>query len=100
MYFTWMESRAYGAVFSDSFVGKIKVVYSHSSGSNSAVVKYKYGAENLQTLTISGTFVSISKNTIRLGATGSKSQILYGTMNEYTIYSRVLSQSEIDDFFA
>lgn len=91
-----------GTVF--SILQKMKVVVTHEAGS-STMKLYVKNATNTskETRSVSGTYVyGQSSSELRIGAKNDNgaSQKLIGTIDQLIVYNKVLSEEELDAFFA
>ena len=80
---------------------RMRIAYRHEKGSNKAVVACKVNDGNINTLTISSNFISNGERPLYVGGAGpTANENWEGTINKCTVYDSVLSDAEINEFFA
>ena len=82
-----------------SYTGRVRVVLTHSLGSDALTYYIKVGSAQIIQGTLSGTFTNITAN-LAIGGTLSGTEGFNGTVNSFKMYDYVLNQTKIDDFFA
>lgn len=78
--------------------GRIRILCSHVAGSGSTTVMWKTDSD-VTTFTLSNTFTAHSGNLVVAGTASSTTNTWVGTLNKFEVYSKILEQNEIDDFF-
>ena len=79
---------------------RIRIAYSHEANSGKAKISYKINNNAVQSATQTATFVSCSSTLKFGGISSTPSENWVGTLNRCTLYDVVLSNDEIDSFFA
>lgn len=77
--------------------GRKRILLSHEADANVVRIYAKMDSGNLLTSTLTGTYAS--SGSITIGGAGGN-MIKSGLINKYQIYDRILTQKEIDAFFA
>lgn len=99
--FFWMTSRtdSHSIPLAASYVGKVKLVLTHSAGSDAMTYYVKVGKKAVVTSGLSATFRSINAN-LAVGGSVSNNQSFNGTVNKFAVYDTVKSSAEINAFLA
>ena len=83
--------------FGRSSSGRIRILYSHEINSNTVTVKWKSSGD-VTTFTLSNA-ITTHDNALYVGGNTTAANNWVGTLSKFEVYDRILSQSEIDDFF-
>jgi hypothetical protein len=98
----WMTAKNVSSSSSDiplniNYTGRVRLVFTHTQGSNSMKYFVKIGTDEIITNTLSSSFTPITTN-LAIGGTLSGSQVFNGTVNSFRLYDTVLTQTDIDAF--
>lgn len=80
-----------------NYVGNFKYIVTHVAGSGQWHIYYKKGSDGVVDEVRTSAFVPVTGQ-ITIGGTASATQVFNGTVNSATVYSKVLSASEITAF--
>lgn len=81
--------------------GRHRYIITHEADSNDVTLLYKKDNEQLLTFTQTSTFVPASANWFYIGSGANTDNALPPcVINDLTVYNRILSQAEINAFFA
>ena len=99
----WYAHAVHGLSITGSSTAPARHRYciTHDANSKTATLYYKRNNDTVQTVTVTTTNFVTTQASVKFGANANdQTSLPAGTVNNAKIYNRVLSQSEIDAFFA
>ena len=100
----WMTAKSGTGGTSDvplsySYVGNVKIVFTHEVGSGKMTYYVKVGSNAVVSATRTSTYTAITTD-LAIGGNLSNTQPFNGTVNSFVLYDSVKSSAEINDFLS